>query len=195
MNDRWLRRIFVVLGVLMCLGVFAYFAKDFWHDQFHAFYLGQVEFVAERYQDLPKDIDTVEVFTLEENENGNTNGFVGDMVIGTLAHKTLTGEDAKDVVFLWRCFPVGRELQAMCFNPAYGLQFKRNGQIYFQTSVCWDCSGYTLPVPPFGIIQNGFDSKSEGAQKLLKTLERYLPLPPEPRKVQPQKPVAGVTNS
>ena len=37
--------------------------------------------------------------------------------------------------------------------------------------------------------------KAKGAQKLLETLERHLPLPPEPKKVQPQRPIAGITNS
>jgi hypothetical protein len=192
---RWGQRSLIVLGIIICFAAFARFTKDFWRNQWRTYYYRRIEVVAEHYQNLPDDIDTVEVFTLGEDENGNTNGFVGDLTIGTLAHKTLTGKDAQEVVFLWRCFPIGRELQAMCFDPVYGLQFKRNGKIYFQTSVCWHCSGYTLPVPPFGIIQNGFDSKSEGAQKLLNTLERYLPLPPEPKKVRPQKPVAGVTNS
>src|SRR6266705_1244917 len=138
---RWAQRGLIVLSIIVCFVAFAHFTKDFWRNQWRTYYYGRIEVVAEHYQNLPEDIDTVEVFTLEEDENGNTNGFVGDMEIGTLAHKTLTGEAAKEVVFLWHCFPVGRELQAMCFNPAYGLQFKRNGQVYFQTSVCWECSG------------------------------------------------------
>jgi hypothetical protein len=190
---RWRQSIFVLLGIIVCITAFGYFTRDFWRDEFRAFYLGQVEFAAERYQDLPKDIDTIEVFTLDVNDDGNTNGFIGDMTMGTLAHKTLTGADAKEIVELWAEFPVGREFQAMCFDPVYGLQFKRKGKIYFQTSVCWHCSGYTLPVPVFGTVQYGFDSKSKGAQKLLETLERHLPLPQE-QKNSPQKPITLITN-
>ncbi len=198
---RWVRRICVIFGAILCLGVFAYFTKHFWLDQWRAYYLGRIEVAAQHYQDLPEDIDTVEVFTLSDEANsGDTNGFYGDynLPIGTLQHKTLTGTDAKEVVNLWAAFPVGRELQAMCFEPVYGLQFKQKGRVYFQTSVCWECSGYTLPVSLFGTIrtvQNGFESKSDGAQKLLEVLERNLPLPPEPKKPQPHKPVAGITNS
>jgi hypothetical protein len=190
------RRIFTVLGIIICLGVFAYFTRDFWRGQLRAYFFGRMEVTAEYYQHLPEDIDTVEVFTLGDDPNrDDTNGFIGDMPVRTLEHKTLTGTDAKEVVELWGEFPVGRELQALCFDPVYGLQFKRKGQIFFQTSVCWHCSGYTLPVPPFGTVQYGFDAKSKEAQKLLETLERLLPLPPEPKKVEPKKPIMGITNS
>ena len=163
--------------------------------------LGQIEVAAEHYQNLPEDIDTVEVFTLSNSRNpDDTNGFAGDFEpIGTLEHKTVTGTGAKEIVALWGAFPVGRQLQAMCFQPVYGLQFKRKDGIYFQTSVCWECSGYTLPICLLGTahtVENGFESKSKGAQKLLETLERVLPLPPkpEPKKVQPQKSAVGTTN-
>jgi hypothetical protein len=179
----WMRRILVFLGMAICLAVFVYFTRDFWRDQLRAYFLGRVEVVAEHYQHLPEDIDTVEVFTLSGPSSDDKNGFVGDYgTVGTLEYKTLTGTDAKEVVALWRYQVVGRMFQAMCFEPAYGLQFKRNGQIYFQTSVCFHCSGYTLPVPPFGTVQNGFDAKSQEGQKLLEALERHLPLPPEPKK-------------
>jgi hypothetical protein len=82
--------------------------------------------------------------------------------------------------------------------PVYGLQFKRKGQIYFQTSVCWECSGYTLPVSAFGkvhIVQNGFESKSKGAQKLLEILEKHLPLPPEQKKAQPKSAIGSMNSS
>jgi len=76
---RWLRKFFVVLGIIICLGVFVYFTRDFWRDQLRAYYLGKIEVTAEHYQDLPEDIDTVEVFTLGYNPNvDDTNGFVGD---------------------------------------------------------------------------------------------------------------------
>jgi len=186
------RKIFAALGVILILVVFGFLTIKFWRDQFHIFYLGQVEFAAEHYQDLPKDIDTVEVFTLSDfshyAEPDYKNGFYRDsnQIAGTLNHKTLTGTDAKEVVELWGAFQIGRELQSMCFNPAYGLQFKRNGKIYFQTSVCWECSGYTIPVRFFGTVQYGFNSKNKGAQKLLEVLERHVPLPPQVEKVQPQ---------
>jgi hypothetical protein len=198
----WKRKLLVAFGIFICFGVFAYLTKDFWRQQLRIYTLGQIEVAAEHYQNLPQDIDTVEVFTLSDSRNpDDTNGFAGDFdPIRTLEHKTVTGTDAKEITALWCEFPVGRELQAMCFQPVYGLQFKRKGVIYFQTSVCWECSGYTLPISLFGTVhtvENGFESKSEGAQKLLETLERLLPLSPkpEPKKVQPQKTVAGITNS
>jgi hypothetical protein len=209
---RWKRRVFIVLCIFFCLAVFAYLTKTFWRQQLRIYILGRIEVAAEDYGiRLPQDIDAVEVFTLGYNPNrNNTNGFVGDYApcgtsqrkplsgiidissalpsevpIGTLGHKTLTKDDAAEVVDLWRHLPVGRDFQAMCFDPVYGLQFKRKGNIYFQTSVCWDCSGYTLPIPPFGTVQYGFDAKSKEAQKLLKVLEHELPLPPVSKITQP----------
>jgi hypothetical protein len=198
----WKQKLLLALGILICLGVLAYLTKDFWRQQWLTYTLGQIEVVAKEYQNLPEDIDAVEVFTLSDSRNpDDTNGFAGDFEpIGTLEHKTVTGTDAKEIIALWGAFRVGREFQAMCFEPAYGLQFKRNGKIYFQTSVCWECSGYTLPISSFGtirIVEYGFDSNSTNAQKLLEILEHLLPLPPkpEPKKVQPQQSVAGATNS
>ena len=117
------RKILVVLGLLAALATVGFLTKNFWRDQFRAFYLGQVEFAAEHYQHLPKDIDTVEIFTLSTNshhaDSDYKNGFYGDYngIAGTLDHKTLTGTDAKEVVKLWGAFQIGRELQAMCFDP------------------------------------------------------------------------------
>ena len=180
------RKIFIILGIIVSSGFFVYFTKSFWRDQLRAYVLGRVEVTAEYYQHLPEDIDVVEVFTLSNQPNSqDTNGFYGDFKepLETLQHKTLVGTNATEVVELWRYQAFGRVFQSMCFEPVYGLQFKRKGKIYFQTSVCWHCSIYTLPVPPFGVIENGFYAKSKEGQKLLETLQRHLPLPPDPKKV------------
>src|ERR1035438_8986911 len=97
--NNWKRKLVVTFGVLICLGVLAFLSKDFLRRQLRIYTLGQIEVAAEHYQDLPQDIDTVEVFTLSDSRNPNdTNGFVGDFEpIGTLEHKTLTGTDAKEI--------------------------------------------------------------------------------------------------
>jgi hypothetical protein len=176
------QKIVIALGIIICLGILIFLTRNFWHEQLRAYYLGKIQVTAEHFQNLPNDIDTVEVFTLSDSQNlDDTNGFFGDFdgTIGTLEHKTLIGADAKEIVDSWGAFPVGPELQAMCFMPVYGLEFKRKGKIYFQTSVCWECSGYTLPVSIFGkthVVQNGFESKSKGAQKLLEILAKKSPI-------------------
>jgi hypothetical protein len=174
---RWAVKLLAFACVAICLAVAVYLTRDFWLNQLRAYFMGRTDLAAMYYQYLPKDIDTVEVFTLNNDPAGNPYGFKGDLAVEIAGHKTLTGNSAKEIVNLWGRFAVGGEFQAMCFDPAYGLQFKQNGKIYFQTAVCWHCSGYTVPVPPFGNIEYGFDSKSEGAQKLLAALERDLPLP------------------
>jgi hypothetical protein len=176
------RRIFIGFGLVAFLGIFVFLTRGFWRDQFRAYWFGRVELTARYYQRLPDDIDTVEIYTIGDGPKADdTQGFVGDGPLKTLEHKTLTGKEAKEVVALWGTFLIGPEFQAMCFDPVYGLQFKRNGRIFFQTAVCWECSAFTVPVSPFGTVEYGFDSKSEGAQKLLQTLEHHLPLPPEPK--------------
>jgi hypothetical protein len=136
-----------------------------------------VEVAALKYQSLPEDIDTIEIFTFDGVPNADDKeGFVGDTPLATSGHKTLTGKDAKEIVELWGVYHIGPEFQAMCFDPAYGLEFKRHGKIYFQTAVCWECSGFTIPVPLFGTVQYGFDAKSERAVQLLHRLESQLPL-------------------
>ncbi len=187
----WKKRLLVFVAMLFCLGIFSYISKNFWFEQFQIYSLGKIEVAAQNFQNLPEDIDAVEIFMLSDRRDPkDTNGFAGDFEpIGTKEHKAITGADAKEIVSLWGQFLIGREFQAMCFEPVYGLQFKRKGEIYFQTSVCWECSGYTIPVSFLGTVHTveyGFDSKSQGAQKLFERLQRLLPLPQksEPKKAQ-----------
>lgn len=182
---KWQRRLLGSLVVVICCVVIGYSTKDFWLEQCKIYIWGSIEVAADKYGwHLPKSIDSVEVFTLSSKvDAANTNGFYGDYPApyATISHATLTGTNATRVIELWRRQMPGRNFQAMCFEPAYGLQFKQNGRIYFQTAVCWNCSGYTLPIYVFGIkhiVENGFDSKSKTGQQLLMTLEKFLPLPP-----------------
>jgi hypothetical protein len=70
------QKLFIALGIIICLGIFIYLTRHFWHEQLRAYYLGKTEVAAQNYQDLPKDIDTVEVFTLSDSQNlDDTNGF------------------------------------------------------------------------------------------------------------------------
>jgi hypothetical protein len=162
------------MGTVSCYSPWLdyFFTRDFWAELL-------TRNTARYFLSLPKNIDTVEVFTLVQNPNGNTNGFAGDFdsPVGTAGHVTLTGADAQKITGLWGQFPIGRKYQALCFDPVYGLQFKKRGKIYFQTSVCWHCSAFTVPVPFFGTAQYGFNAKNDDAQQILKTLENYLPLP------------------
>lgn len=161
----------IAFSLVIALFLALFFTRETWAELL-------IKNRASHYLRLPKDIDTVEVFTLEDNPNGNSYGFAGDVdsPVGTVGHKTLTENDAKKIANLWGQFPIGRKFQAMCFEPVYGLQFKRKGNVYFQTSVCWHCAAFTVSVPFVGTEQYGFNSKSDGAQELLTMLEGYLPL-------------------
>jgi hypothetical protein len=179
----WKRRTLSALGVLGSLALAGYLSRDFWERQVRAYAIGRLVISAEDYGANLPEVDTVEVYVLSDEANADqSQKFLGDFnsVIGTLGHKTLTGSEAEEVAFLWRHLRFGRQYVAMCFSPVYGLQFKYGGQIIFQTSVCWHCQGYTLPVEPFGTVQNGFDAGSPLAQDLLKFLEKHLPLPKPP---------------
>lgn len=187
----WKRRTLIALGVLGSLALAFYLSRNFWLRQARAYALGRIVVASEDYgRNLPA-IDTVEVFTLDDASVDHTQGFLGVFFTpkGTRGHKTLIGQDAQTVSELWRHLRFGHEYAALCFSPVYGLQFKQGGQIIFQTSVCWDCSGYTLPVTPFGATGNGFDSHSPNALKLFEVLEQHVPLPkPQPEAKMPAEP-------
>jgi hypothetical protein len=64
-----------------------------------------------------------------------------------------------------------------CFEPAYGLLFKRNGGVVLKTSVCWKCAKFTLPAFPFGNQEIDFDAQGKPARELLRLVEKAVPLP------------------
>ena len=141
-----LRRIFIVLGIIIiCLGVFAYFTRDFWGQQLRIYVLGSRDVAAEKFgMFLPEDIDAIEVFTLSNEPNPNdTNGFFGDFKepLGIISHTTLTGTNAVEVAEAWRRLLVGGAFQSMCFGPVYGLQFKRQGKYIFRHLFAGDVLG------------------------------------------------------
>jgi hypothetical protein len=171
-----------ILYILCCLaGVLIIAIKPSLADSFFDFCKAKlVRFTASQYHKMPKTIDSIEIFTLSTDlDTKDTNGFYGDFEdpIKTLEHKTITGSTATEIAELWGDYQIDPKYQAMCFEPVYGLQFKRSGKIYFQTSVCWHCGAFTVPVMFVGNVEYGFDSDSPGAQKLLSALEKQLPLP------------------
>ena len=91
-----------------------------------------VSLVASQYHTLPKNIDTIEIFTLSgDTDVTDTNGFFGDPQdpIKTLDHKTVTGEAAKEIAKLWGNFQIGPIIKqcvlirSMAFNSSERAKF------------------------------------------------------------------------
>jgi hypothetical protein len=123
-------------------------------------------------------IDEVEICSLGgEPAPDDRDPFEGDGLHGVIARKVVHGADAEAIASLWRTLPMGRDYQAMCFEPAYGLRFRRGGKVVLKSSVCWHCQALTFPAPPLGTIEYGFNAQSESAQKLLNLLQTHVPLP------------------
>jgi hypothetical protein len=58
----------------------------------------------------------------------------------------------------------------MCHNPIYALRFRQHGKLLFETTVCWECHNYTIPLGIFGPAEYGFNSDAKDAQLLLQIL-------------------------
>lgn len=112
--------------------------------------------VAVHTTDLPRS-DKVVVFALDLREDlsprtetprdGRERFSVKpyDAFAVVLASKELIGKDAEAVASQWRSLSFDRTSSAFCHFPAYGLRFYCRGELVFETSVCWECTNFSLP--------------------------------------------------
>ncbi len=91
-----------------------------------------------------------------------------------LDRKTLTGPDAEALAALWRSQTFGHEYPAMCHKPAFGVRFYRGSSLTFETSVCFRCSNFYVPVLGTAAWW-GMDSKAPSATQLLLRLQEIVP--------------------
>jgi hypothetical protein len=129
-------------------------------------------------------VDEVEILALGgEAGDGQPDSFPPDIGprLGTVNRRTVRGADAESIRGIWRSISFDRHFAAICHQPFYALRFRHRGKLVLETSVCWECSTYTIPIPVFGSTYYGFDAKSEEAQKLLATLTQYAPHPQTPK--------------
>ena len=165
----------------MGIAVAIYLARDYWHDTVLAYYLGRTQLAAERYGfDLPT-VDEVEILALGgEAAKGQPDSFPADFgpPASTLNRHTVQGDEAEAIAKIWRLVPTKPLFRLLwCHRPYYALRFRAQGKLLLETSVCWHCGTYSLPVKGLGTSYYGFDAKSEKAQTLLATLTEYAPHP------------------
>lgn len=172
---KWLVRVGIALG---CLLVSGFLFPDFWLGLIRPYFLGLMEVKAEEFGRLMNDVDEIEVIALVDGPLGTT-GVHAEKALGYGVHgkKTLRGDEAKQVHDLWRYLRRGRTFSAMCHDPGYVLRFWKDGKLILETSVCWSCHNYTLPIWILGRPTYGFDSTREDAKELLALLRMHVPLP------------------
>lgn len=178
---RRLRILLRAVGVLMLLSLVVYMTRDFWITSLRAYYFGRVYLASEEFGRHLPPVDEIEILALEgEVAEGTPDSFLPDLgpPVGTISRHTIRGADAEQMADIWRGIDFDRHYAALCFSPYYALRFRHQGRLILETSVCWHCSTYTLPVGIFGSAQYGFDAKSKEAQELLATLGQLCPHPP-----------------
>lgn len=173
---------FAVFGVAIAVGALGvgYLYRESLRSTLRAYYLGRAIVASEEFgRDLP-EVDEIEVLALgEAGTPGSPDTFYGDMggSFGTVARQKLSGAEAERIAAIWRSLPTGHQFGALCHHPYYALRFRRNRRLILETSICWTCSNYALPLGLLGTTHFGFGAKSEQGQELFKVLSEYVPHP------------------
>lgn len=122
--------------------------------------------------------DRVEVFYLDPE-------LERDFVVGfpvkpyrtcarVIESKDIIGQEAQGLAGSWRGQKFGEEYQALCHEPIYGLRFYQSSQLIFETTLCFTCRNFYVPVSE-GAHWWGFDSRSAHGKELLNRLQQILP--------------------
>ena len=172
----------MIASVIAGIGLFlvGYCFRDFWFAQVRIYVLGLAEVRAEQFGYRLPNVDELEVMALGEPDLSVPNGLERVANYAISGRAILRGEEAEKVATLWRSLFRGRGFSAMCHKPGYALRFRQRGKLLFETTVCWECHNYTIPVGIFGRIHYGFDATRKDAQSLLELLQSHVPLPAKP---------------
>jgi hypothetical protein len=174
---KWLIR---TAAFLALAGLFVYATRSFWFRQFRIYALGLAEVRAEEFgMNLP-EVDEIEVMALhqgrDERQPDGPDHVHGYSIAG---RKTLRQSDASHVATRWRSLPTARVFSGLCHLPGYALRFRHKGKLIFETTVCWQCHNFTIPMVGSARTEYGFDKRSKASQDLLAVLQSHVPLPPE----------------
>ncbi|WP_442505884.1 hypothetical protein SH528x_004697 [Novipirellula sp. SH528] len=96
-------------------------------------------------------------------------------------HITLRGDDCKLLHNSWRSLAFDSLGGAFCHYPAYGIRFYRSDLLLFETTVCWQCQNFYLPIYDakkrhFSHRWYGF-TNDDNSKALLALFRRKLPHP------------------
>jgi hypothetical protein len=184
-SNRRLVRGIVVFGVVVLLG---FCFRSFLLRQVRAYGIGLIEVTAEELGQMLPEVDEIEVVSLDLSPSSS--GLSADTVLGYRVHAraTVRGAECAKIAELWRYQRRGRDYSGMCHMPGYALRFRQQGKLIFETTVCWRCHNYSLPIGIFGQTYYGFDVETKQSKELLETLQIHAPLAPEPEpKMRPAK--------
>ena len=94
------------------------------------------------------------------------------------ATKTLEGSEAATVLRMWFSLRSGNMYRNSCLHsPTYGLRFYKDDRLLFETSVCFSCSQFTVPLGGLGNTLYYFDGRDSSRRELFDHLQQLLPRP------------------
>jgi hypothetical protein len=170
------RRRLIKAGIIVSVASFVIFiTRDFWWKLLGIFLLGTLEYGAQEFGRGLHDCDGVEIVAIA-GRPGDPDGVAGSFLkYPATARLRLSDEGAQKIVDAWTSLSRRRDISGMCHHPPYGLRFFRGEKLVFETTVCWHCWNYTIPVLFLGRVEYGFEAESAEALALLKLLQDALP--------------------
>jgi hypothetical protein len=90
------------------------------------------------------------------------------------ATKTITGQEAQDIVAVWRKQRFTRYTEAACHQPPYALEFYSKGRVVLFATICWMCNNVNFITPDIGQWVY-FDSDSKEAEMLKAVFKKAFP--------------------
>ena len=174
------KRLILCAAVVIGLFLAGYCLRGCWNEQLRIYVLGLAEVRADAFGYRLPAVDEIEVLALGQPDFSAPDGADRVAHYAVAGRAVLRGDEAEKAAKLWRSLRRGRGFSAMCHVPVYALRFRQHGKLLFETTVCWHCHNYTIPIGMFGHVEYGFDSQREDAQALLTLLQSQVPLPTKP---------------
>ena len=171
----WVIRILISLLVIcgsiaLIYGFFGYGLKDFM--------VGRSQRIADMQH---KYVDTIEVYLIQNPGGGEPIGTFPDKIraedYSIYGKVVLTGEEAQFAAERWNWTHKDQRFAAMCHDPPYGVRMWSQGEVIFETSICWKCSTFPFEPLPGMNTYYGFNSSEKSAQELLALFDSKLPYP------------------
>ena len=91
-----------------------------------------------------------------------------------LKKMVLTGSDFKRVSSAFLDATRPGHTQAMCHLPVYGLRFFQGDNLLVETSICFHCNNFYVPLPAGGY---SWEALSDFSHSLRPVLESFIPIP------------------
>jgi hypothetical protein len=92
--------------------------------------------------------------------------------------KMLDAKASGEVFRHWRSLDRSRRGHSLCHQPGYALRFFSHGRLLLETTICWKCRNYSVPIGVLGLEERGFIdfADDKDAQGLLTLLKAHVPL-------------------